>query len=149
MGNRLDVSFEASMRKGNNCICRCCHGTGKVLEIQMPETAYFNGEPLRTRYEPFWICDSCAEKLDTALQTRSNRQLTLEELRGMVTQWVWVVVNYEHDGLRIQTDGWGLVSTPAVVACLDQLLPTDFYGRKFVAYRRKPAETEEEKHGNY
>lgn len=73
-------------------------------------------------------------------QNQKNTPLTLEELKGMVTQWVWVVVNYDHDGEPFQTDGWGLVATPAVVAYLDQMLPTAFYGRKFVAYRHKPEE---------
>ena len=98
------------------------------------------------------VSDACEIAVDAMRRLavlEKNNPLTLEELREMVTQWVWVVVNYEHNGVRIQTDGWGLVATPAVVAYLDQFLPTDFYGRKFVAYRRKPAETEEEKHENY
>ena len=71
-------------------------------------------------------------------QDRKYEPLTQEELREMVTQWVWVVVNNAHDGERFQSEGWALVATPAVVAYLDQFLPTAFYGRKFVAYRYKP-----------
>ena len=70
-----------------------------------------------------------------------NRALTLEELRGMVGQWVWVIVKYEH----CTCDGWALVTTPVFVSYLDQTLPTEFYGRKFTAYRRPP-EGEEATH---
>ena len=64
------------------------------------------------------------------------KPLTLDELRNSAGSWVWVVVNYEH----CKCDGWALVPTPAYVAFLDQTIPTDFYGKKFVAYRQKPEE---------
>ena len=70
---------------------------------------------------------------DTTL-TPPNEPLTIEQLRGMVGQWVWVVVKYEH----CTCDGWALVTTPAFLSYLDQTLPIDFYGRKFTAYRRPP-----------
>ncbi|MEQ2658538.1 hypothetical protein AAAT68_16970 [Lawsonibacter asaccharolyticus] len=66
--------------------------------------------------------------------TPPNEPLTIEQLRGMVGQWVWVVVKYEH----CTCDGWALVTTPAFLSYLDQTLPIDFYGRKFTAYRRPP-----------
>lgn len=75
--------------------------------------------------------------------TPPNEPLTIEQLRGMVGQWVWVVVKYEH----CTCDGWALVTTPAFLSYLDQTLPIDFYGRKFTAYRRPP-EGEEERHGD-
>ena len=62
---------------------------------------------------------------------RVNPPLPERELRGMVGEWVWVVVDYEHT----QCDGWALVTTPAFVSFLDQTLPIDFYGVKFKAYR--------------
>lgn len=71
--------------------------------------------------------------------TPPNEPLTIEQLRGMVGQWVWVVVKYEH----CTCDGWALVTTPAFLSYLDQTLPIDFYGRKFTAYRRPPEGEEE------
>lgn len=65
--------------------------------------------------------------------------LTLEQLREMVGQWVWVVVNYDHDGELYQCDGWALIPTPAIVSYLDQTIPIDFYGKKFVAYAYPPS----------
>lgn len=65
-----------------------------------------------------------------------NEPLTKEQVKGMVGAWVWVVVQYEH----CQCEGWGLIPTPAYVAYLDQTLPTDFYGKKFVAYLHRPEE---------
>ena len=71
---------------------------------------------------------------DMPTLTPPNEPLTIEQLRGMVGQWVWVVVKYEH----CTCDGWALVTTPAFLSYLDQTLPIDFYGRKFTAYRRPP-----------
>ena len=68
--------------------------------------------------------------------TKKMEPLTMDELRNSAGSWVWVVVNYEH----CKCDGWALVQTPAYVAFLDQTIPTDFYGKKFVAYRQKPEE---------
>ena len=66
--------------------------------------------------------------------TPPNEPLTIEQLRGMVGRWVWVVVKYEH----CTCDGWALVTTPAFLSYLDQTLPVDFYGRQFTAYLRPP-----------
>lgn len=65
-----------------------------------------------------------------------NEPLTMDELRSRAGGWVWVVVNYEH----CKCDGWALVPTPTFVAYLDQTIPIDFYGKKFVAYDHKPEE---------
>lgn len=62
--------------------------------------------------------------------------MTKDQVKGMVGNWVWVVVQYEH----CQCEGWGFIPTPAYVAYLDQTLPTDSYGKKFVAYRYRPEE---------
>ena len=76
-------------------------------------------------------------------QGRENpKPLTLDELRGMVGEWVWVVVSYEHDATPFQCEGWAFVSTPTVIAYLEQMIPTDFCGHKFTAYRYKPEEVQ-------
>ena len=65
--DKLDVSFEATKSKHDNCACTCCHGIGSVLKIRMPETLYHDGRKLPTKYSNLWICDNCREKLVAAL----------------------------------------------------------------------------------
>ena len=60
--------------------------------------------------------------------------LTQEQLREMVGHWVWVLVNYEHNGEVFQCDGWALVATPCRVAYLDQEFPVSELGTRFQAY---------------
>lgn len=79
-------------------------------------------------------CAIIRKALERLTPETPNEPLTKEELKGMAGGWVWVVVQYEH----CQCEGWGFIPTPAFVAYLDQTLPTDFYGKKYVAYRRKP-----------
>lgn len=68
----------------------------------------------------------------------ANDPLTIEELRDMVGQWVWVVVQYE----RCECAGWAFVPTPAYVAYLDQTISTDLCGKNFKAFRRKLVDTQ-------
>ncbi|MFQ7242084.1 hypothetical protein [Agathobaculum sp.] len=63
-----------------------------------------------------------------------NEPLTLEQLREMVGHWVWVLVNYEHNGEAFQCDGWALVATPCRIAYLDQEFPVSELGTRFQAY---------------
>lgn len=73
-------------------------------------------------------------------EERSNpTPLTSDELRQMVGEWVWVDVKYND----FQCDGWAYIATPTYIAYLDQTLPIDFYGNKFVAYRHKKGGTNE------
>lgn len=60
--------------------------------------------------------------------------LTQEQLREMVGHWVWVLVNYEHNGEAFRCDGWALVATPCRVAYLDQEFPVSELGTRFQAY---------------
>ena len=63
-----------------------------------------------------------------------QQPLTREQLRQMVGNWVWVVVNYENDAASFQCDGWALVCTPGIVAYLDQEFSTSEVGTRFLAY---------------
>ena len=63
-----------------------------------------------------------------------NEPLTQEQLREMVGHWVWVLVNYEHNGEAFQCDGWALVATPCRIAYLDQEFPVSELGTRFQAY---------------
>ena len=75
--------------------------------------------------------------------TAVGTPLTKEQLQERVGKWAWVEVNYNHDGALYQCDGWAVVPTPAFVAYLDQTIPIDFYGKKFLAYDCPPVRKEE------
>lgn len=63
----LDVQFTASASATDNCICDCCHSVGKVIKLQIPETKYFDGRGLSTKYSGLWVCENCCSKLAVAL----------------------------------------------------------------------------------
>lgn len=89
------------------------------------------------------IVEACRMGARALRGAPSDEPLTPEHLRERVGQWVWVEVNYDHDGELFQCDGWALVPTPAFVAYLDQTIPIDFYGKKFLAYDYPPARKED------
>ncbi len=68
MTERIDVEFYAKRSAYGNCMCTCCHGTDYVTKIKIPETLYFNGKNLSTKFAEYWICDICSNKLVDALQ---------------------------------------------------------------------------------
>lgn len=68
MSDGRNVKFIVSQKKSNNCICYCCHSTGTVLVVKIPETKYFDGWSLSKKYHSFWICRTCADKLAAALK---------------------------------------------------------------------------------
>lgn len=61
--------------------------------------------------------------------------LTLEALRGMVGQWVWVKVKFQ-SGTTM--DGWAFVATPAVVGYMDKMLEKKDFGITWWAWDREP-----------
>jgi len=63
MDDKLDVTFQGILSKQSNCLCNCCHDATKVLKISIPETLYFDGKSLSTKYHDLWICESCTKKL--------------------------------------------------------------------------------------
>lgn len=79
-----------------------------------------------------FIAEAVSEKADRDVP--DPMPLTREQLREMVGRWVWVVVNYENDEAVYQCDGWALVSTPGIVAYLDQQFPASELGTRFQAY---------------
>ena len=80
-----------------------------------------------------FIAEAAAEKGERDHPTPPE-PLTLEQLREMVGHWVWVLVNYEHNGEAFQCDGWALVATPCRIAYLDQEFPVSELGTRFQAY---------------
>lgn len=80
-----------------------------------------------------FIAEAVAEKGDRD-HPAPPEPLTQEQLREMVGRWVWVLVNYEHNGEAFQCDGWALVATPCRVAYLDQEFPVSELGTRFQAY---------------
>lgn len=84
--------------------------------------------------------DAAIEKLRTHPDAQPNEPLTLEELRGMVGQPVWV----ESPGVNREVSGrWTIV---AAVNMEERALYTRgdytcrFYGVVWIAYRRPPKE---------
>nr|WP_319487260.1 hypothetical protein [uncultured Caproiciproducens sp.] len=73
---KLDVTFSGTVSKYDNCLCGCCHDAAKVLKLSIPETLYFDGKILSTKYHDLWICKSCAEKLMVALSKLSGSDLS-------------------------------------------------------------------------
>ena len=65
---RKSVKFTAKMSTYDNCVCDACHNVGEVIKLKMPETKYFNGKNLTTRYTEFWLCMDCRKKLIRALK---------------------------------------------------------------------------------
>ena len=65
---RKSVKFTAKMSTYDNCVCNACHDVGKVIKLKMPETKYFDGKNLTTRYKGFWLCMDCRKKLIRALK---------------------------------------------------------------------------------
>ena len=82
-----------------------------------------------------WLAEYLVERLPTL--TPQNDPLTLDELRGMVGCWVWVIVTYQHEGKTFQCDGWALVETPARIAYLDQEFLLTELGTRFRAYKHQ------------
>lgn len=80
-----------------------------------------------------FIAEAVAEKGDRD-HPAPPEPLTQEQLREMVGHWVWVLVNYDHNGKAFQCDGWALVATPCRIAYLDQEFPVSELGTRFQAY---------------
>ena len=80
-----------------------------------------------------FIAEGVAEKGDRDHPAPPD-PLTQEQLREMVGHWVWVLVNYEHNGEAFQCDGWALVATPCRIAYLDQEFPVSELDTRFQAY---------------
>lgn len=74
--------------------------------------------------------------LRTHQDNQPNEPLTLEDLRGMVGEWVWVTEHYNN----CDCSGWIFICTDTKIAGLDQMLSIEDCGTKFDAYRRPPKE---------
>lgn len=70
--NGLDIDFQPQRIERNNCLCYCCHNTGKVLKIKIPSTLFHNGKTLTTKYREMWLCEKCEEKLRNSLAIRGQ-----------------------------------------------------------------------------
>lgn len=67
MNDKCDVEFKTKMSKSEYCICSACHDTATVMMVTLPETLYFDGGPLTTKYREYWLCARCRTKLTHAL----------------------------------------------------------------------------------
>lgn len=59
----LDVDFPSELSRANNCICDACHDTNMVIRLKLPETKFFDGQGLSTKYTNYWLCGECGGKL--------------------------------------------------------------------------------------
>ena len=65
---KKDVNFPCEISSADNCICSACHGLGRVVKLQLPETLYHRmGEGLSTEYTSYWLCLNCRKKLMQSL----------------------------------------------------------------------------------
>jgi hypothetical protein len=65
--DRFYIKFPAEVSTADHCLCNACHNVGRVIKLELPETAYNTEGKLRTKYRPFWLCFNCREKLMSAL----------------------------------------------------------------------------------
>ena len=111
----------------------------KTLKVKMPlEPAIaameFICEHVNTMFaDPKYVIAAGMATDALRAQTEDNPPLTLDELRGIIGEWVWVVVKYRD----VECSGWALVA-PTYLAFLEQMIPFGFYEKKAIAYRRKP-----------
>lgn len=61
------VKVTSEIGKATNCICDFCHAMGRVIKIQIPETKFFDGYKLTTKYTSMWLCESCRDALRMAI----------------------------------------------------------------------------------
>lgn len=60
---KLEVNFDSRMSESDGCICDACHNVSRVIEVTLPTTKFFDGEKLSTKYEQYWLCEKCHQKL--------------------------------------------------------------------------------------
>lgn len=61
------VKVTSEIGKATNCICDFCHATGRVIKVQIPQTKFYDGYRLTTKYSSMWLCESCRDALRTAI----------------------------------------------------------------------------------
>ena len=64
---RLDVDVSACARKRSSLTCDMCHATSPLIEVKIPVTKFFDGRKLSTRYNKLRMCESCHDKLVSAI----------------------------------------------------------------------------------
>lgn len=61
------VKYKAVRSKFNNCVCNGCFKRSYVTKITYPESCYWDGKNVTTRYGEWWLCDDCIENLSHAV----------------------------------------------------------------------------------
>lgn len=70
-GNKYrNVKFIAKWSDNKYYSCSACHKIDRVLRIKFPETLFFNGYTLSTRYNQYWLCSECLGKLKKAMEVK-------------------------------------------------------------------------------
>lgn len=62
----INVVFESeTATKG--CVCDACRNVGQVIKLRLPSTRFHDRKSLTTRYQDYWLCPVCRQKLHNAL----------------------------------------------------------------------------------
>lgn len=59
--------FCVKMEDEYYCQCECCHGTGKMARVRIPQTLFRNGKGLTTTSCTWWMCEECFETFKKTL----------------------------------------------------------------------------------
>lgn len=79
-----DVRFTAEpVCNGENYKqCEGCHNNSSATELTLPNTLYFNGNDLTTRYYRIWFCPDCIRKLKQALECVESKIIRCAECKN-------------------------------------------------------------------
>ncbi len=63
-----DVKFTSILTKSKCNVCDSCKKISSVIKLKLPETKYFDGKIISTKYSEYWLCMECKTKLLFALE---------------------------------------------------------------------------------
>lgn len=63
----VDTSVRAEMSRYGDCVCDMCFDNGYVVKVEIPYVAYDGMRDLYVRHKGLWMCESCRDKLVSAI----------------------------------------------------------------------------------
>ena len=61
------MTFPAKLSPSDKCLCSACRKVGRVVQIKLPETHYYDGRTLSTKHKEYWLCAECGSALAKGL----------------------------------------------------------------------------------
>ena len=61
------MTFQSKLSVSDKCLCSACHKAGRVVQLKLPETHYYDGRTLSTEHREYWLCAECGTALARAL----------------------------------------------------------------------------------